>query len=179
MSAGGKLIVYVGAGTIMAAIVGGALGLLGATLDTGTRAGVAAALAILGAFLALLGLSGRPLRPLQFDRETPYGWLSPGPVFWSLRNGTAIGLGAFTRMGFWLWYVVPLGALLSASPVLGGIGYGAYAFVRTGGVGVLMLLERRGMASELSVLRSGGRARFLADAQLLLFCVVTLVAVGP
>ena len=178
IGATGKLAVYVTAGTLSAAAVGAGLGVVGGALGPSTRAEVAAALAVVGLVFAALGLGGRPLRPLQFDRETPYAWLAPGPVSWSIRNGSAIGIGAFTRLGYWLWYAVPLGALLSASPLLGGIGYGAYALARTGGAGIQMELERRGLASELDILRLGGRARLIADFQLLLLCLVTIGAVG-
>jgi hypothetical protein len=62
-----------------------------------------------------------------------------GPLAWATRNGLALGVGATSRIGFWLWYVVPLAALLSASPAWGAALYGCYGAVRASGVWALLL----------------------------------------
>jgi hypothetical protein len=173
-----KLAIYIGSGVVTGCLVGVGIGLCGGRLAAGTRAELAAVLAVLGVALASVGLCGFNLRPLQFDRETPYGWLGPGPIVWAVRNGSAIGLGAFTRIGFWLWYVVPCGALISGSTFLGAAGYGLYALVRTGAAGILMATENRGITRGLSVLGFSERARKLANGLLLGFSLATLVVVG-
>jgi hypothetical protein len=62
-----------------------------------------------------------------------------GPLGWATRNGLALGIGATSRIGFWLWYVMPVTALLSASPLAGAAIYGLYGALRAGGVWVLLL----------------------------------------
>lgn len=59
-------------------------------------------------------------------------WVWRGPVLWPLLNGAALGFGATTRLGFWLWYAIPSGAFLMAEPAVGALIWGAYGFTRTG-----------------------------------------------
>lgn len=80
--------------------------------------------------VGLLDLRKRALAVVQRDRETPQRWLSAGPTIWAVRNGSALGTGLGTRIGFWLWYVVPAAALLHGSVEAGALVYGTYGFVR-------------------------------------------------
>jgi hypothetical protein len=145
-----------------------------------TRALVASIAGLLAVVFGLLGVFHVRIPLIQIDRETPYGWLQGSPISWALRNGAAIGFGAWTRLGVWLWYLIPLGALLSASPIVGAVGYGAYGLARTGGAGLLLLVQERhrGVPVWLRVLRQSSRARRLADAQLLLVGISTLLIAG-
>lgn len=177
---GAKLAVYVLAGTVAAALAGAILGALGGLLTGEARALLASVAALIAVALGFAGVLHVRVPLLQIDRETPYGWLQGSPTSWALRNGAAIGFGAGTRLGVWLWYLIPLGALLSGSPVIGAMGYGAYGLARTGGAGLLLLVQerRQGVSVWLRVLRQSARARRLADAQLLLVGVSALLIVG-
>ena len=117
-----KLGVYVAFGFSAAALVGFCLGILGSTLGADARASIATVGAVGAIMVAMPELHGRKVKLVQLDRETPRDWLEGSPLGWAALNGTAIGIGAGTRLGVWLWYVVPLGALLSGDPVLGIIG---------------------------------------------------------
>jgi hypothetical protein len=68
---------------------------------------------------------------LQCDHETPKSWIHTGPLSWAVLNGATLGSGAGSRIGFAVWYAVPLGALLSGGAVTGALIYGAYGFVRS------------------------------------------------
>lgn len=83
-----------------------------ALLSPALRVALASSLAIIGVILGGFELSGRRLRPFQLDRETPHRWLDAGPVWWAIRNGVALGSGVTTRIGFWLWYAVPIASFL-------------------------------------------------------------------
>lgn len=102
-------------------------------------------------------------RPLQCDRETPVAWVKKGPIAWPLLNGAALGFGATSRLGFWLWYFIPIGAFLMAQPLMGAAIWAAYGFTRTASAGLVWhrysrshegeweeLLARRAVAGALT-----------------------------
>ncbi len=68
----------------------------------------------------------------QRDRETPQSWLDLGPVRWAVLNGSALGIGAGTRIGLWLWYAMPLIAAWRGDFVVGAAMFGSYGLSRTG-----------------------------------------------
>jgi hypothetical protein len=175
---GARLFVYAAAGTGAGALAGALLGLLGGLVPVDVRVATAVILSLAIGVVAMVELAGRRVPLLQMDRETPYGWLAPGPLWWALRNGASLGFGARTRLGFWLWYVIPLGALLAADPILGAVGYGLYGFTRTAGVAGLVRLERRGLFTDVDVLRSSWAARIVTNAQLVLIAVLTITLAG-
>lgn len=177
---GSKLTAYVLAGVTAAAITGALLGALGGLMTGEARALVASAAGLLAVSLGVAGVLRVRVPLLQIDRETPYGWLRGSPIAWALRNGAAIGFGAGTRLGVWLWYLIPIGAVVSGSAVVGAVGYGAYGLARTGGAGLLLLVQERhkGIPVWLRVLRQSARARRLADAQLLLVGASALLILG-
>lgn len=90
-----------------------------------TAAGIAALA------LASIQLMGVRLPLPQRDRETPFRWVQAGPVKWALATGAVLGLGMTTRIGFWPWYFVPLGAFVLGDPRAGALVYAAYAFTRS------------------------------------------------
>ena len=55
-----------------------------------------------------------------------------GPAGWATVNGGALALGFMSRIGFALWYMVPLASFMVASPSLGVLIYGSYGLLRTG-----------------------------------------------
>lgn len=99
---------------------------------------------------------------------------------WAARNGWTLGIGATSRIGFWLWYVIPLGALLLGFPPLGALVYGTYGFIRSAAVWPLIFgsRRRRGNDFNLWLLHKHRGARTLAAAQLLLVGLVVLLVIG-
>ena len=88
----------------------------------------------------------------QRPRNTPRRW-TQHPTTWAAKNGVALGTGMTTRIGFGLWYVVPISIALSGSVASGVLIGGVYGFVRTAGVIMpLRLTFRRGMAPSAKIL---------------------------
>jgi hypothetical protein len=120
--------------------MGASLGLIGSYLVPDVRAATASVFAVIGVVVAAIELTGRRVPLLERSRETPRRWVSESaPRAWAIRNGAALGLGFATRIGFWLWYVVPAASLLSGSLRDGAIVYGLYAAIR--GFSVVALVE--------------------------------------
>ncbi|WP_214316805.1 hypothetical protein [Nonomuraea sediminis] len=134
-----------------AALTGAALGLLGAVLEPGTRA----LLALAAAAAMTAGVILRAV-PWQLDRETDTRWLAYQDWRTAAYNGLALGLGFTTRIGFWLFYLVPLAAFAGADPLLGALGYAAFALSR---VGVSALLA----AADVALQGGIDRARAATD----------------
>jgi hypothetical protein len=81
-----------------------------------------------------------------------------------------MGVGISTRLGFWLWYAVPVAAVVSGETLSGVIVFGTYALVRaTAPIAIIVLrtahwrliaLPWRGAAqrtaASLSILAAGG-----------------------
>lgn len=102
-----------------------------------------------------------------------------GPLRWAIRNGLSLGFGATSRIGFSLWYAVPLGALLLGSPLLGAAVYGTYGLLRAVAAPLLLLasvLSRADVSDWLIVHHK--RARSLAAGQLVFLGATVVVAVG-
>jgi hypothetical protein len=116
------------AGGIGGALAGLTAGRLGALLDDGARAAAGT--------LAALVLAVAPLipnaRPPQLNRETEQSLLGRGPITWALTNGLLLGLGFTSRIGYWIWYLLPLGCFILASPAFGALAWGAYGLTRLG-----------------------------------------------
>lgn len=113
--------------------------------------------------VGLLALASRNFRPLQCDRETPKEWLLRGQTVWPLLNGAALGFGATSRLGFWLWYAIPVGGVLMAQPAVGAAIWATYGLTRTASAGVIWytqslrpnhepahILDRRGAANTVT-----------------------------
>lgn len=137
------LATYVLAGTMAGAIAGTATGLLGAVTPESTRIVLGTLLGLAAATLGTRELTSSGKRPLQCDRETPREWVQRGPVLWPLLNGAALGFGATSRLGFWLWYAIPIGCFLLGSPSVGAAIWAAYGFTRTASAGGIWLIEWR------------------------------------
>jgi hypothetical protein len=175
------LIAYVLTGTIVGATAGALAGAAGSLLTADGRSALGALFALAAAGLGLVELTGHRVVLIQIDRETPYAWLEAGPVRWAIRNGANLGFGGLTRLGFWLWFVIPVGAVLSGRPLIGALGWGAYALVRTASAGwLLLLVDRRRLDPEKGdvLLREVSRARVATSAQLLAIGLSALLAIG-
>jgi hypothetical protein len=90
-----------------------------------------------------------------------------------------LGFGATSRIGFSLWYAVPVGALLLGSPVLGAAAYGAYGLVRGLAAPVILLVIIRSKTDVSGWLITHNKdAQVLTVGQLLFLGVVTAIVVG-
>lgn len=107
--------------------VGALLGLLSGTVELGARALLSGLL-----YLALaLGAGVRRAPPLQVDRETDRQHLHLGPLRWAAVNGAQLGLGFTSRIGFWSWYLLPVGILMTGDWRVGALAWGLYGAGRT------------------------------------------------
>lgn len=125
-----RAVVFAGSSTAGGILGGAALGAFGSVLPDSVRL----AIGTLG-FLALcvvgvLQVRGRRVRLPQRNKETPQRWIQKGPVRWALKNGFSLGLGFGSRLGFWLWYVIPLLAVTLGDPWLSAALYGTYGATR-------------------------------------------------
>lgn len=126
-----------------ALVAGMALGAIGATvLTTGDRATAFSALGVAAILAGTSDLLGYALNVPQRDRETPRTWLRFPEWLAAALNGLALGLGWNTRIGFWLWYVVPLGCFFSGSVEAGAAIYGAYGLARGLGPWLVLGIDR-------------------------------------
>jgi hypothetical protein len=173
-------VVFTLAAAVSAAFVGGLLGALGSSIPDAARRHAATGLAVIGIAIAVIELARR--RPIWLphrSRETPKRWLGRRPASWAILNGAALGVGATSRIEFWLWYVVPLGALLSGSVLFGAALYGVYGLARASGVWVLLLAPEtrtRGLdVIALRVVRRIPEARLVARVQLLVVCALIVI----
>lgn len=157
------------------------LGGLGGTLPVAWRQLTAAVVAVFAIAAGAAGFLAPNSRPIQYNRETPQRWTRAGPFRWALWNGCVLGIGAASRIGFWLWYAIPIGALLIGDPITGGILYGMYGLTR--GVAawlILLVAVLRSRSSPLGIwlLRRDELARQLTSAYLLAIGVLTVWLVG-
>ena len=172
---------YVASAATASAAAGALLGWVGAQVVFEARVAIGTALAIGGVIAGLLGLTGRSRPALQCDVETPQRWVREGPIAWPVKNGASLGLGAFTRLGFPLWYVIPVAALLSASAIFGAAIYAAYGTVRTASAWLIWRVGRRagGYDRPLAwIERQHKQTTLLASGYLLGVSMSSLVVVG-
>jgi hypothetical protein len=175
-----KAFTYLAATTAAGAASGALLGLVGRQAPVDLRTVVASVAALAGVTIGITELSGRRIRLPQWDRETPQSWVHTGGIRWALLNGAVLGFGATTRLGFWLWYAIPVGSFASGNPLTGAAAYGAYGFVRGAGA-IAMIYVGRGRTLDelaLALLGRAGTVRRLAAAQLMAFGFVAAAAAG-
>lgn len=174
-----KSLVFLIACLVGAMSSGIVIGFFGSQLAARVRIALALVLCVAGIILAALQIMGVRLRLPQRDCETTQRWVHLGALRWATINGLSLGCGAFTRIGFWIWYAIPFSALISGSPCIGCIIYGVYGFIR--GVMPLMLILGTGHKSTdigntlLSFRRSAER---LTTFLLGLLCVIGVLTIG-
>lgn len=160
--------------------LGAALGRLGSSAGGDVRGGVAAVFAVGGIAVSVVELArGRRMPLLQRSRETNRDWMRFGAAVSAAMNGAAMGAGFVTRIGYWLWYAVPVSAFAIGSPGAGALVFGVYALTRAI---VPVLLSSRDQRHELS----GDRRHVhrLQDALTLLtrpaatLCAIHLLAIS-
>jgi hypothetical protein len=174
-----KAVIYALASAVAGLVAGAALGTVGSLLPLDMRLAVGSILAIAAIAVGSLELFGRRTQPWQFDCETPQRWVNRGAWRWAARNGLTLGFGATSRIGFWLWYAIPLGAFLVGDPAFGALSYGTYGLLRALGA-VFILLGTLGLKIDVSdwLIERYGVARALAAGQLVLLGVATAIVVG-
>jgi hypothetical protein len=174
-----KAIAYSLSSAVASLVTGAALGAVGSFLPLDARLAIGSILAVVAIAVGGLEFFGRRVQPPQFDCETPQRWVHRGPLRWAIRNGLALGFGATSRIGFWLWYVVPLGAFLVGDSKFGAVIYGTYGMIRALGVTVILLGMIR-LKTDISdwLIERYGEARLLAAGQLVFLGVATAIVVG-
>jgi hypothetical protein len=174
-----KAAVYTLASVAAGLVAGAALGIVGGLLPLHIRLAVGSILAIAAIAVGSLELFGRRMQPLQFDCETPQRWINKGAWRWATRNGLTLGFGATSRIGFWLWYVIPLGAFLMGDPLASAVIYGTYGLVRALGAVVIVLGMIR-LKTDISdrLIKGYDTARVLTAGQLVFLGVATAIVVG-
>lgn len=128
-----KWAIYVASATIGGMAAGVLAGLLGLTLAGASRELTVALLLILGAVGVYIGAkeaSGRRVRIWQINVETPQRWMHHGPVLWPLMNGFSLGLAFTSRLGYAVFYIVPVAAVASRSITSAVLIWGVYSFAR-------------------------------------------------
>lgn len=174
-----KTVVFVASGSAAGVLAGAALGLVGSSISVEASAGMITGLSVVGLGIGSVELMGRRVRLLENDRETPRAWLADTPLIWALKTGAALGVGATTRIGFPLWYAIPLGAALSGSVVVGAAIYGTYALVRSGtAIGLLLGLGARGENGALRLVRAAKVARRVSAGQLAMMSATACISIG-
>jgi hypothetical protein len=174
-----KAIVYALSSALAGLGTGAALGAAGSLLPLDSRIAAGSVLAVAAIAAGGLGLFGYRVPLAQLDCETPQRWVHKGPLAWAAHNGLVLGFGATSRIGFSLWYAVPVGALLLGSPVLGAAAYGAYGLVRGLAAPVILLViirSKRDVSGWL--IKHNKAAQVLTVGQLLFLGVVTAIVVG-
>ena len=174
-----KAVVYSLSSALAGLATGAVLGVVGSLVPLDFRLAAGSLLAVVAIALSGLEFFGRRIQPLQFDCETPQRWVRRGPFAWAIQNGLTLGFGATSRIGFWLWYAVPLGAFLVGDPLFGAVTYGAYGLLRAlGAVFILIVMMRTEVDISDWLIEHYGTARILATGQLTLLGVATAIVVG-
>ncbi len=170
---------YSAASTLAAGAAGFGLGLLGFALPLRVRIGAVALLSLVSILVGLAEASGRFMRPLQCDAETPRQWLGVSWQSWALRNGAVLGCGGLSRIAFWAWYVLPLSCLLVAQPFEAATLYALYGFVRSTALWPLHVAvsDLRFEALQTWLLLRIGRARQLSGTWLIIVGLVAALRV--
>jgi hypothetical protein len=174
-----KAVFYSVSSALAGLTAGALLGAAGGLISPDTRFALGSILALVAITAGVLEVVSGRLRPPQLDCETPQRWMHKGPLRWAVQNGLALGFGATSRIGFFLWYVVPLGALLSGAPVFGAAIYGTYGFVRAVAA-PLLLISSMSYEADISdwLISHHKGARALAAGQLIFLGVAVAVSVG-
>lgn len=99
--------------------LGALLGAIGALIPEGVRWACVTLLTLSASYVGARELLGRQFLPWQRNRETPRVWLDQSSMWWAAKNGAALGVGVTSRVGFWVFYVVPLGVVFIGEQVWG------------------------------------------------------------
>ncbi len=174
-----KAVVYSLSSALAGGATGAVLGAVGSLLPLDFRLAAGSILAIAAIVLGGLEFFGRRIQPLQFDCETPQRWVHKGPLAWAIQNGLTLGFGATSRIGFWLWYAIPLGAFLVGNPLFGAVSYGTYGLLRAlGAVFIVLVMMRTKVDISDWLIEHYGIAKILTTSQLTFLGLATAIVVG-
>ena len=166
-------LVFLAAGVVTAAAAGFVLGAFGSQLDGALRAALACLAAV-----AVVTAALRQERPWQLNRDTALSSLRFHDWRTAALNGAELGAGFPTRVGFWLWYAIPLGAFAAGQPVMGALLYVTYAGTRLGcSLAIARLDDRDGAAAARARARSGALRPVLGPMFLLAFASIVATQV--
>ena len=175
----GKAIAYTFWSAFAGLVAGAVLGAVGGFLPLEVRLAIGSLVALAAIAVGGFGLLGYRIPLPQRDRETPQRWVYKGPLPWAMKNGLALGFGATSRIGFSLWYAVPVGALLLGSPALGAAAYGAYGLVRGLAAPAILLVSMRSKSDVSHWLVGNNKsAQVLTAGQLLFLGLATAITIG-
>jgi hypothetical protein len=163
---------------VAGALEGAGLAWFGALFPTGSRAALASLLAVVGLAVGTASMLGRRIRLLQINHETSQRLMGLGPYWWASINGAALGAGGFSRIGFALWYVLPVGALVSAEPPVGIALLGTYGLVRTAAVAIFLVGESNDVDLAQRFLEHRPAATDATAAFLIVISLMTAVGIG-
>lgn len=126
-----RALAFTTSSVIASSATGAGLGYLGGSVGAEARGMVSVAFAVVVVVVGLRETTGTMQWLPQRSRETSRRQLWVGALLRAaIRNGLTLGFGGGTRIGFVVWYLVPAGAFLLASPLLGALVYGAYGLAR-------------------------------------------------
>jgi hypothetical protein len=161
--------IFLAVSIVVAALAGATLGALGQLVALPIRSvlGICAVLAI-----AVAAVS-RPL-PWQFERETSIRWLEYQDWRTAAYNSASLSLGFTTRIGFWMFYLVPIGAFMSGHALVGALVYSIYGTARSGASLVMVVAAMRSARITDKVLNLYASLRTVGDIALfaLVGCLV-------
>lgn len=182
----GKAVAYSVGAAIAGVALGAILGFLGSGLSSSARLGLVALVGFVAIAAGIVALPPFEMSPPQLDRETDQRWMNRGAWRGAVLNGLALGAGFTTRIGFWLWYLIPVAAFLSGSAWHGAIVYGTYALARGLAPWALIVAAAWDRAPGLDVERVGDwlaarryRIRVLAAAEVAAIGIALVIVGGP
>lgn len=166
---------FVCSSTVAGVLSGAAINVLANVVD-GTSVIVIPYASVVAA-LVIADLASWPLLP-QRNVETPRQWVHQAPWRWAVLTGAALGCGAWTRIGFPIWYVLPLIGVATTSFLIAAACWGTYGCIRALAsvlLGARQIRAKRGpdVARDLMLGRS---IRIAADA--IALAAVTVIVVG-
>lgn len=164
---------------ISGVILGAMLGFLGSWVNADVRIAAASLLGVVAVVIGVLELYDKT-SVLECDKETPQSWVHHGPIIWPIENGLALGCGATSRIGFWLWYVIPLSSLLSGKVEYGALIYATYSFTRGMSIWFIIFGLTRLVKEDWTVwlLKNRTNMRLLSATHLILLGLFVIIVFG-
>jgi hypothetical protein len=178
-----KAAIFLVSAVVGSAGAGALLGALGAALSASSRHWLAFGVSLLGVALGGAEVLGRRVWLLQRNQATAQSWMRFGATINSAANGIAMGIGFSTRIGYWLWWALPVVAVLSGSWRIGAPLFVLYASVRAG---IAVLFSLLGEARHETAHRLQDRLASLSpvmrracSAALVVVSIAFVVAAAP
>ena len=140
---GRRIAAYAAGAALAAAAFGAVLGWIGERLSVNTTADAVVPLATLALIVGTVEAIRGTLWLPQRNRETPQRWVRYGAIPSAVLNGGALGIGIASRLGYGLWFVLPVAAIL-VSDVLWAITiFTTYGLTRALGLWTFIIAARR------------------------------------